>query len=267
MVGIESALARHLDEVGRSRNRFEQLERLRPRQTHDTGVAHLETMPSTRVPAAITNPGEGVEEWLELVDRALQGLHHALNNRIGSLSALVELYQAGGTPPEGVGLDGLTADITRLGECNRIIRLLPRDASAGEESLILDDVLADVLAIHRYLHDARDVPVTIVPTRYVEPVRLERWAAVRVLTLLLADAKRLAQAENAAVRAITESDDKWVRVEFRVGSPVVEQTPASGGGPYAELVALGFGGTVTRKPGTVELTLPTLKARRAADRR
>ena len=210
---------------------------------------------------------EGVEEWLDLVDHALQGLHHALNNRIGSLSALVELYQLGDLPPSGSGFDNLAADLTRLTDCNRVIRLLPRDSVVGEEALILDDVLADVLAIHRYLHDARDLQVTIVPTRYVEPVRVERWALVRVLTLLLADAKRLAKAHATSVRVVTESDEQWVRVEFRVGTPLVEPMPESARGRYAELVASWFGGQVSRRAGVVELRLPTLKARRAADRR
>src|SRR4051812_39425320 len=120
-------------------------------------------------------PLEGVEEWIELVDQALQGLHHALNNRIGSLSALVELYQLGDLPPDGSGFENLAADLTRLEDCNRMVRLLPEDSVAGEEPLILDDVLADVLAIHRYLHDVRELQVTIVPTRYVEPVRVMRW--------------------------------------------------------------------------------------------
>ena len=210
---------------------------------------------------------EGVEEWLDLVDHALQGLHHALNNRIGSLSALVELYQLGDLPPSGSGFENLAADLTRLADCNRVIRILPRDLVVGEEALILDDVLADVLAIHRYLHDARDLQVTIVPTRYVEPVRVERWALVRVLTLLLADTKRLAKAHAASVRVVTESDEQWVRVEFRVGTPLVEPIPESARGRYAELVALSFGGQLSRRAGVAELRLPTLKARRAADRR
>jgi hypothetical protein len=211
-------------------------------------------------------PQEGVEEWLDLVDQALQGLHHALNNRIGSLSALVELFQLGDLPPDGTGFDSLAADLARLGDCNRMVRLLPRDAVIGEEPLILDDVLADVFAIHRFLHDVRDLQVTIVPTRYVEPVRVERWALVRVLTLLLADAKRLANESSSVVRAVTESDEHWVRVEFRVGSPLVAEVPRSARGRYAEAVAAMFGGTVTRKPGVAELRMPTLKSRRAAAR-
>ena len=214
------------------------------------------------------NPlNEGVEEWLSLVDEVLQGLHHALNNRIGSLSALVELYQLGDLPPDGSGFESLAADLTRLSECNRIVRLLPRDAVPGEEPLILDDVLADVFAIHRFLHEVRDLQVTIVPTRYVEPVRVERWALVRVLTLLLNDAKRLAKRIGTVVRAVTESDEQWVRIEFRVGSTPIDAIPESGGGNYAEELAKTFGGVVGRKPGLAELRLPTLKARRAADRR
>jgi hypothetical protein len=209
---------------------------------------------------------EGIEEWLDLVDQALQGLHHALNNRIGSLSAVVELFQMGDLPADGSGFGSLAADLVRLEDCNRMVRLLPRDSVAGEEPLILDDVLADVFAIHRFLHDVRDLQVTIVPTRFVEPVRVERWALVRVLTLLLADAKRLAKSADAIVRAVAESDDEWVRVEFRVGSPPVTDIPRAARGRYAEQLAERFGASVNRRPGVAELRLPTLKARRAADR-
>jgi hypothetical protein len=209
---------------------------------------------------------DGAEEWLELVEEALQGLHHALNNRIGSLSALVELHQLGEMPSDGSGFARLGAELPRLEECNRLVRLVPRDGALGEEPLILDDVVADVFVIHRFLHDVRDLQVMIVPNRFVEPVRAERWALVRVLALLLNDAKRLAKRLNAGVRAVTESDEQWVRVEFRVGSPAVAETPVERG-QYADRLAATFGGTVNRRAGIVELRLPTLKARRAADRR
>ena len=172
----------------------------------------------------------------------------------------------GDLPADGSGFENLSADLARLEDCNRMIRLLPRDDVAGEEPLILDDVLADVFAIHRFLHDVRDLQVTIVPTRYVEPVRVQRWALVRALVLLLAEAKRLAKITDSVVRAVTESDEQWVRVEFRVGSPLVAEIPGADSGPYADGVAATFGGAITRKPGVAQLRLPTLKARRAADR-
>jgi hypothetical protein len=207
---------------------------------------------------------EGVEEWLELVEQALEGLHHALNNRIGSLSALVELRQMGDATADSARLEGMAADLKRLEEANRAIGLLTR-GDPVDEPLIVDDVLADVFAVHRFIHDVRDLQVTIVPTRYVEPVRVQRWALVRVLVLLLKDAKRLAKQSGAVVRAATESDEQTVRVEFRVGSPLVAEVPVA---PtrYAESVAATFGGTISRRAGVAELRLPSLKARRAADR-
>jgi hypothetical protein len=209
---------------------------------------------------------EGVDAWLGLVDQVLQGIHHALNNRIGSLSAMVELYQLDDAPADGFTFETLSGDLARLGEANRVLRLLPRDASAGEEPLILDDVLADVFAIHRFLHDVRDLQVTIVPTRFVEPVRCERWALLHVLTMLLTEAKRLAKDATTVVRSAVESDEHTVRVQFQVGTPALAEAPASLG-IYAERLAATFGGAITRRPGVAELRMPTLKARRASARR
>lgn len=209
---------------------------------------------------------DAADEWLELVEQVLEGIHHALNNRIGSMSAVVELFQLGDLPAENSSFDTLSSDLMRLADCNRVLRLLPRDGRATEEALIIDDVLADVFAIHRFLHDVRDLQVTIVPTRHTEPVRSQRWAVLRVLTLLLADAKRCAKESGAPVRAATEADEQWVRVEFRIGTPPVERVPAGSGGGYAERLAETFGGSVERRPGVAELRLPTLKARRAAER-
>ncbi len=216
----------------------------------------------------LTQPQDGVEEWLDLVDEALHGLHHALNNRIGSLSALVELHQLGEDLPGAQGLESVTADIARLEDCSRLARLLPPEPAIGEEPVTLDDVLADVFTIHRFLHDHRSVRVNIVPSRYVEPVRVERWALVRVLALQLNEAKRLARSTESIVRVATESDEEWVRVEFQIGAPLIEATPTFSRTDYAsKLACVTLGGTLARRPGVTELRLPTLKARRAADRR
>jgi hypothetical protein len=208
---------------------------------------------------------DGTSEWLTLVDHVLRGLHHDLNNRIGSLSAMVELLQLGDAPADGTALETLARDLARLGEANRVIRLVPREVPATEEPLILDDVLADVFAIHRFLHDTRDVQVSIAPTRFVEPVRCERWALLHVLTMLLAEAKRAAKASGTVVRCATESDEQTLCVQFHIGAPAIAETPASLG-IYAERVAATFGGAITRRSGAVELRMPTLKARRASAR-
>ncbi|HTR79273.1 MAG TPA: hypothetical protein VMH39_14235 [Gemmatimonadaceae bacterium] len=219
-------------------------------------------------PAMVADSGA---EWGALVDQALFGLHHALNNRIGSLSALVELQQLGDLPPDGTPFETMAADVARLNDCNRMVRLLPRDDIAGEEAVLITDVLADVLAIHRFLHQVRDTAVTVVPTPFVEPIRVERWALVRVLTLLLADVKRQAREGGQAVQVVMESGESLVRIEFCAAGPIPDESsevdPAAVADRYADRLAMALGGLVTRRRGAAALQLPTLKARRAADRR
>lgn len=210
--------------------------------------------------------GDVADEWLMVVDQVCHGIHHALNNRIGSLSALLELTRLGDLPPNDPAFGSLAAELTRLEDCARTVRLLPR-APVGEEPLIVDDVLADVLAVHGFLHDLRDTPLTIAPTPFVEPVRAERWALVRALVLILADAKRLAKTARTSVHATIESDERWVRIEFRVGPQPIGEIPTPAAAPYAERLSESLGGSVNRRAGVVELRVPTLKTRRAADQR
>jgi hypothetical protein len=234
--------------------------------TH-AGAPPTSPIPSTARPSiesAPPLPGESADEWLLIVDQVCHGVHHALNNRIGTLSALLELTRLGDLPPNDPAFASLSTELTRLEDCARTMRLLPR-AAVGEEPLIIEDVMADVLAVHAFLHDLRDTPFTIAPTRLVEPVRAERWALVRALVLTLSDAKRLAKAHRASVHATAESDDRWVRVEFRVGPHAVAEIPSPSRAAYAERLAESIGGVVTRREGAVELRLPTLKTRRAAD--
>jgi hypothetical protein len=222
--------------------------------------------PPSVAASAIDPNGEVADEWLMVVDHVCHGIHHALNNRIGSLSALLELTRLGDLPPNDPAFASLAGELTRLEDCARTVGLLPR-ASVGEEPLIVGDVLADVLAVHGFLHDLRDTPVTIAPTPFVEPVRAERWALVRALVLILADAKRLAKTVRTSVHATIESDERWVRIEFRVGPHPVGGIPTPAAAPYAERLSASLGGSVNRRAGVVELRVPTLKTRRAADQR
>jgi hypothetical protein len=206
---------------------------------------------------------DDIEDWLSLLDQVLQGLHHALNNRIGTLSALIELAELSELPPDGSALKAVTADVERLGECNHVIDLLRRDDAAGEEPLMVDDVLIDVYAIHRFLHDVRDVQVTAPPTRSAEPVRVHRWLLLRTLALLLYDARRLAKRLDRFVVVGTSADEESVTVSFRVENGVgdlADEVPSSLGGRHAEVLATTLGGSAFRAAGEVGVRVPTLKA-------
>jgi len=207
----------------------------------------------------------GLDEWQGILDEALHGLHHALNNRISSLGALVELQQTGELVGDSPAMDTLVRDVHRLEEIGRLVAALTREATLGEEPLVVSDVLTDALTIHRYLHTSRDLPVTIAPSPYVEPVRVERWALLRALVLLLREAKEGAKRATGAVHVSMESDEQWTTVQMRVQvqAPV---EPASSGS-YADTLAQRMGGSIERLPGAVDLRLPTLKSRRAASGR
>jgi hypothetical protein len=210
---------------------------------------------------------DDIDDWLSLLDQVLQGLHHALNNRIGTLSALVELAQLGELPADGSAIKSVAADLERLTECNHAVDLLRRD-SADEEPLMVDDVLADVFVVHRFLHDVRDVKVAAAPAHAAEPVRAHRWALFRALSLLLYDARRLAKQLDRGVVTGTSADAEWVRVAFRLDDGAghsVDEVPASFGRRHAESLAEALGGSVFREPGEVGLRLPSLKARRARE--
>lgn len=210
-------------------------------------------------------PGcEGLEEWQAILDEALHGLHHALSNRIASLGALVELQQAGELIGDSPAMDTLSRDVHRLEEISRLVAALTREVNLGEEPLIISDVLTDALTIHRYLHATRELPVTIAPNPYVEPVRVERWALSRALVLLLREAKDRAKRAAGAVHVSLESDEQWATVRMRVQVQAPVEPAASG--LYAETLAQRMGGSIERLPGAIDLRLPTLKSRRAAGR-
>src|SRR5438105_7018080 len=195
---------------------------------------------------------EGIAEWLVVVERALQGLNHALNNRIGSLAALVELYQLGDLDGDPSEFRTLETELRRLSECNHVVRLLRRDSGVGEEALMMSDVLSDALAVERFAHDGRVATVAVTPAPDAEPVRLERWALLRVVVLLLDEITRLASGIGSSVQVATTSDEEWLALDFRVRR-INDDLPNALGSHYARLLAQSFGASVTAGAGALSL--------------
>src|SRR5947209_18315760 len=86
-------------------------------------------------------------DWTTLSDELLQGLVHALNNRVAALSAFVELARLG--DEEAAPMAVLPTEIAQLQRVTALIGLLPQRGSEPE-ALELPLVLDDALRLHEH---------------------------------------------------------------------------------------------------------------------
>ena len=127
------------------------------------------------------------EDWATLSDELLQGLVHALNNRVAALSAFVELARFG--DEEADPLVVLPAEITQLHKVNGLFGLLPARGSEPE-ALELPLVLDDALRLHEHHPRLRSEQCVVVREGTPLPVRAPRWALLRALVMLVHASKR-----------------------------------------------------------------------------
>jgi hypothetical protein len=187
-------------------------------------------------------------DWATLSDELLQGLVHALNNRVAALSAFVELARLGDEEADPVTV--LPAEIAQLHRVNGLFGLLPQRGSEPE-ALELPLVLDDALRLHEHHPRLRAERCAVVHEGTPLPVRAPRWALLRVLLMLVDAAKRTADSVQgrggAPVRVIGDPTTVSVYVA----------TPAE---PSPALVSLAerCGGMCSREGDELVLHLPSI---------
>jgi hypothetical protein len=195
-------------------------------------------------------------DWTTLSDELLQGLVHALNNRVAALSAFVELARLG--DEEAAPMVVLPAEIAQLQRVNALIGLLPQ-RSSEPEALELPLVLDDALRLHEHHPRLRSERCGVVREGTPLPVRAPRWALLRALVMLVHAAKRVGGSEqghgSALVRVL--GDQTFVSVHV--------PTPAE---PSPSLLALAerCGGTCSREGDELVLRLPSILELRRRER-
>ena len=206
-------------------------------------------------------PAAAADEWFALVDQALLGLDHALNNRLGALRAFAELLRDEQWRSTPAATDSVQKEVARLEETTSIVRLLARPRQAAASGLIVEEVMSDAVRIQAMLHDVRDVPIEFVPGPPLEPAWADRPTLIRLLSLVLYALRRNPGAgeSDRALRVATDSDDDWVRIRFKLSGGA--QASAVAG--YAASLAESIGVAWRETNGVLELRLPTLKAHRA----
>jgi hypothetical protein len=223
---------------------------------HDTPDVHHPGFMTFRTPAPQSHDAPVSDDWRTISEELLQGLVHALNNRVAALSAFVELAKLG--DEEGDSLTVLPVEIAQLLRVNALFALLPERKSEAE-ALELRAVLDDAIRLHEHHPRLRGGQVDLTFQGGAAVVRAPRWALVRVLVMLVHLAKRSAETNQgrggAAIRV--HGDDNSVVVHL----PTVAA-------PSADLAALAArcGGRMERVDDEVVLTLPSLRALRRRER-
>jgi hypothetical protein len=197
-----------------------------------------------------------VGDWNTLSDELLQGLVHALNNRVAALSALVELARLG--DEEADPLTVLPSEIALLHGVSGLFGLLP-ERSSEPEALELPLVLDDAMRLHEHHPRLRSERCIVVREGTPLPVRVPRWALLRVLVMLIHAAKRSTRSVQGrggtAIRVVGDPDTLSVHVETRA-------EPS----PYLIALAARCGGTCAREGDELVLRLPSILELRRRER-
>lgn len=228
----------------------------------------------------MSGPGEPDRclTWARVSDGLVAGLHHALNNRLGAVGAVVQLLR--GELPEEHPLQALLpAEMERLEQTVGLLALLRPLPGGDPEPLELARVCRDAERLYLLHHDLRDVPLEVAVPERLPPVRAEPVGVLRVLLTLLAVAASRAANGGRGVRLTVSATD--LQVETRVETEPTEQPGFASGGETAALaevvpsaaesLARVVGGElrIEEREGEVALTLrlPTLAAARRAEGR
>jgi hypothetical protein len=168
------------------------------------------------------------EAWLEVSDDLLQGVGHALNNRVAALAAVGQVLAA---TTEGPLTRALSAESSRLQRAVQLLRLLVRRWDAEAEPLTVQEVLDDVAELVSHHPRVRDVGLRVEAEAGLLPVRAERSSLTHAFCLLLAPAAEAAERggeESVPVRCTGTEREVLVEVPFPSPSPSAEGDLESG---------------------------------------
>src|SRR5476649_919601 len=185
--------------------------------------------------------------WVELSDALMRGLVHALNNRVTAVSAFLELAALG--DEELTAQRVLPGELARLQQVNMLFRLLLTEELPAE-AMELSSVLDDALTLHSHHSRLREVRCDVVREGTILPIRVPRWALLRLLLLLLECAKQQVGDADGKPAAAVHIGGHEHEIELTVFADCEPSRYA------AEMAAL-CGATLEFAAGNVTARLPT----------
>lgn len=216
------------------------------------------------------------ELWLYVSEGYIGGVHHALNNRVAAVSAVVQVMGSGFSGGDELR-QALYHEVVRLQKTVGHMGFLRPSRASAKEPIDLPSLLKEVLPICEEHSDLRELSYNIERVAAVSPVYAEPSLLTRVILTQVALAG-LAPSDSSSpmVEIRCEGDDVWVTLGVRsLSAPTmdgdaarVSQSPAASGLAW---VARAMGGhligaeTVTPE-GRSAIRLPTLMEVRRRER-
>jgi hypothetical protein len=143
----------------------------------------------------------GYESWSRLNDGLIAGVHHAINNRMGALSAVSQVLEA--DLPAGHPLAGaLREEIRRLEAATEVLRLLITEGEG--EPVQVETVVGQAKSLVELHHSLRDLELEIRLAEGLYPLWIDPAALRRALAILVAVAgRRAASGDRKVTLAVT----------------------------------------------------------------
>jgi nitrogen-specific signal transduction histidine kinase len=154
------------------------------------------------------------EAWQRVGDELIAGIHHTLNNRVGALGAVAQVL-AMEMPADHPLRAALAAEVQRLHETVGALTLLPLHAGAGEEPVLLSELLPRVVELYGYHHGVRDTACRVEGAASVLPLWVVPTRLAHLLLAMTVAAGEVAREAGGAVVVRCSGDDGCV--EVRVG--------------------------------------------------
>lgn len=209
---------------------------------------------SVSAPDAAVAPSVDNGEWTLLSEELLRGLVHSMNNAITTLSAFAELAGMGDEP---LDVEQLRREVSRLHGVSTQAGLLAtrtHDMSALE----VQPLLEVAISLHAHHPRSRVGKCVVEQDGSVLPVRVHRWALLRLLVLVVDAAKRMAAKGNEPVARVRIAGDDVI-VSVRAASDAALGADGTAFAAYC-------GGTVQYEDGEVVVRLPSLLEIRRRER-
>ena len=128
------------------------------------------------------------DQWLRVAEKVLKGLTLDLTDRVAALEALTAGFTQAGVGAEPSAARSLGQEVARLNQLMQLFRLMPAEPFVTTDAVRLQDVVPQVLELHRHHADLREIPVDVQSSVDAAPVLVRPSALLRSLLVLLESA-------------------------------------------------------------------------------